>query len=95
VDVNKPLYNMTDPILRDPSSTGSHVFSPLHIASFYGHVSVVKALCEDRLKRLRANTASDGGVTAVQMAAEMGHVQIVKILLERPEVEMACKTDSL
>jgi ankyrin repeat protein len=89
VDVNKPVYNMTYPILRDPYFTGSHAFNPLHIASFYGHVSVVKALCEDRLRRLRANTASEGGVTAVQMAAEMGHVQIVKILLERPEVEIA------
>jgi len=89
VDVNKEFYNMKDPILRDLWSTGSNVFSPLHIASFYGHVSVVKALCEDRLRRLRANTASEGGVTAVQTAAEMGHVQIVKILLERAEVQIA------
>jgi ankyrin repeat protein len=89
VDVNKEFYNMKDPILRDLWSTGSNVFSPLHIASFYGHVRVVKALCEDRLRRLRANTASEGGVTAVQMAAEMGHVQIVKILLERAEVQIA------
>ncbi len=88
VDVNKPLYNMTDPILRDPCSTGSDVFNPLQIASFYGHVRVVKALCEDTLRRLRANTASEGGVTAVQMAAEMGHARIVKILLKRPEVKI-------
>jgi hypothetical protein len=73
--VNKPVYNMTYPTLRDPCSTGSHVFNSLHIASFNGHVSVVKALCEDRLSRLRANTASKGGVTADQMVAEMGHVQ--------------------
>ncbi|CAK9233044.1 unnamed protein product [Sphagnum troendelagicum] len=53
VDVNKPVYNMTDPILRDACSTGSHVFNPLHIASFYGH----------------------------------GHDDLVKILLERHEVE--------
>jgi ankyrin repeat protein len=82
VDVNKPVYNMTDPILRDPSSTGSHVFSPLHIDE-------VKVICEERLRRSRANTASEGGVTAVEMAADMGHVQIVKILLERSEVEIA------
>jgi ankyrin repeat protein len=63
-------------------------FSPLHLASLFGHESVVKALCEDPTGRLRANMedGSGRGITALQIATEMKHDEIVKTLLERPEV---------
>jgi hypothetical protein len=61
-------------------------FSPLHLASIFGHPRVVKALCEDRKGHLRADTEILGGKTALQVATEMKHGEIVKTLLERPEV---------
>jgi hypothetical protein len=60
--------------------------SPLQLASLGGHTSVVKALCEDTKGRLRANAENRAGITAIQIATEMKHDEIVKILLERPEV---------
>jgi len=60
--------------------------TPLHLASLFGHTSVVKALCEDTKGRLRANTENYNGITALQIATEMKHVEIVKTLQERPEV---------
>jgi hypothetical protein len=62
-------------------------FSPLHLASLYGRARVVKALCEDTKGRLRAHTENEKGITALQIAMEKGHAEIVKTLLERPEVE--------
>jgi ankyrin repeat protein len=61
-------------------------FSPLHFASLFGHTSVVKALCKDTKGRLRANTENRRGITALQIATEMKYDEIVKTLLERPEV---------
>jgi hypothetical protein len=61
-------------------------FNPLHLASRFGHASVVKALCEDTTGRLRADTETEGGITALQLATEKGHAEIMKTLLERPEV---------
>jgi hypothetical protein len=61
-------------------------FSPLHLASLFGHASVVKALCEDTKGRLRADAENRRGITALQIATEMKRHQIVKTLLERPEV---------
>jgi ankyrin repeat protein len=88
VDVNILKQEILDDA-QDRSSFGEE-FNPLHLASIYGHASVVQALCEDRERRLQVNFESKpAGVKAVQMAAEMGHVQVVKILLERPEVEIA------
>jgi ankyrin repeat protein len=46
----------------------------------------VKALCEDTKRRLRANIENLWGITALQIATEMKHDEIVKTLLERPEV---------
>ncbi|CAN5974089.1 unnamed protein product [Sphagnum jensenii] len=85
------VNTLNQEILDDAQNRSSfgEKFNPLHLASIYGHTSVVQALCEDRKRRLEVNNKSDAGVTAVQMAARMGHVQIVKILLERPEVEIA------
>jgi hypothetical protein len=84
VDVNAvkfiPLYHEHGKHLY-----GFH-FSPLHLASLFGHASVVKALCEDTKGRLRADTYNPWGKTALQIATEMEDDQIVKTLLERPEV---------
>ncbi len=46
----------------------------------------MKALCEDTKGRFRANTEYRNGITALQIATEMKHDEIVKTLLERPEV---------
>jgi ankyrin repeat protein len=61
-------------------------FSPLHLASLLGHASVVKALCEDTTGRLRANIENGSGITAFQMATEMKYDEIMRTLLQRPEV---------
>jgi ankyrin repeat protein len=87
VDVNTLKQEILDDA-QNRSSFGGE-FNPLHLASIYGHASVVQALCEDRKNRLQVNIESDARVTAVQMAVEMGHVQIVNILRNRPEVDIA------
>jgi len=71
---------------RDEFKRSSFKISPLHLASLLGHASVVKALCEDTRGRLRPTTEIKGGITALQIATEMKHDEIVKTLLERPEV---------
>jgi ankyrin repeat protein len=55
------------------------MFSPLRLASVFGHASVVKALCEDT----RANTVNWWG--AFQIATEQENHEIVLTLLKRPE----------
>jgi len=64
---------------------GAH-FSPLHLDSLFGHASVVKALYEDTKGRSTANTENRWGITALQTAREMKRDEIMKTLLERPEV---------
>jgi hypothetical protein len=73
---------------RDKLRRYSYYTTPLHLASLLGHASVVKALCEDTRGRLRANMedGSGRGITALQIATEMKHDEIVKTLLERTEV---------
>jgi hypothetical protein len=84
VDVNAlNLFPVTNEHNTKPY--GLH-FSPLHLASLCGHTSVVKALCEDTKGRLKANTENPSGITALQIATEMKHDEIVKTLPERPEV---------
>jgi hypothetical protein len=98
LDVVKELLNSKKPVdvnvLRqiplglkyDTRKYKYFCFSPLHLASLFGHASVVKFLCEDTEGRLRANTESEEGITALQLAMENGHAEIVKTLQERPEV---------
>jgi hypothetical protein len=98
LDVVKELLNSKKPVdvnvLRqiplglkyDTRKYKYFCFSPLHLASLFGHESVVKFLSEDTEGRLRANTESWEGKTALQLAMENGHAEIVKTLLERPEV---------
>ncbi|CAK9269408.1 unnamed protein product [Sphagnum jensenii] len=61
-------------------------FTPLQLASLYGHRSVVQALCNDEKGRLRATIENDEGVAALQIATEMRDDEIVKILTDVPEV---------
>jgi ankyrin repeat protein len=58
-------------------------FTPLQLASLYGHISVVNLLKE----RLEATIEYDTGVKALQIATEMRRDEIVKILMDIPEVE--------
>jgi hypothetical protein len=98
LDVVKELLNTKKPVdvnalkgiplgrKHDINNYSNFDFSPLHLASLFGHASVVKFLCEDTEGRLRANTESEEGITALQLAMENGHAEIVKTLQERPEV---------
>jgi hypothetical protein len=74
-------------ILDDPQDSLSFgkAFNPLHLASFYGHVKVVQALC--KATTLRANTESGAGMTAVQIAKRRGHAEIEDFLLDRTDVQ--------
>jgi ankyrin repeat protein len=85
VDVNA-LESIPVGLKNDISKYDHFYFSPLHLASLFGHASVVKALCENTTGRLRADTETEGGITALQLATEKGHAEIMKTLLERPEV---------
>jgi hypothetical protein len=62
-------------------------FTPLQLASLYGHISVVNALCDDPKGRLGATIENNSGVTALQIATEMKRDEIMKILTDLPEVE--------
>jgi len=92
VDVNAqksiPLGYKLYKLARNNFGHFSGPLSPLHLASIFGHTSVVEALCEDTTGRLRANIEdrSGRGITPLQIATEMKHDEIEKTLLERPDV---------
>jgi hypothetical protein len=74
----------------DGSDIGSFCkvfFTPLQLASLYGHISVVQLL----EKRLEATIEYDTGVTALQIATKVRRDEIVKILTDIPEVEKDVK----
>jgi ankyrin repeat protein len=84
VDVNE-VKHLPLQLEHDISRYGE-TFSPLHLASLFGHGSVLKALCDDTKGRIRANIENLWGITALQIATKMKHDEIVKTLFERPEV---------
>jgi hypothetical protein len=91
VDVNAVKnIPMLDIGVRNESRYGLG-FSPLQLASLFGHTSVVQALCEDTKGRFKPNTENWSGITALQIATEKGDDETVKILLERPEVAKQMK----
>jgi hypothetical protein len=89
VDVNAVQYWHVDKSIR--RSYYGRFFTPLHLASFYGHTGVVNALCADPKQRLEAHTENNDGVTSLQIAMEMKHEEIGRILMARPEVEKDMK----
>jgi hypothetical protein len=89
VDVNAVQYWHVDESIR--RSYYGRSFTPLHLASFYGHTGVVNALCADPKKRLEAHTENKDGVSSLQIAVEMKHEEIERILMARPEVEKDMK----
>jgi ankyrin repeat protein len=66
-------------------------FTPLQLASLYGHASVVKMLCDDEKGGLGTTIENDRGITALQIATEMKRDKIVKILTENSEVGKSVK----
>ncbi|CAM6046252.1 unnamed protein product [Sphagnum compactum] len=58
-------------------------FTPLQLASLYGHRSVLKVLKE----RLEATIEYDTRVATLRVASEMRRDEIVKILIDIPEIE--------
>ncbi len=85
MDVNAVQYWHVDESIR--RSYYGRSFTPLHLASFYGHTGVVNALCADPKQRLKAHTENNDGVTSLQIAMELKHEEIARILMARPEVE--------
>jgi hypothetical protein len=83
MDVNKLQQEISDD-KHDRKSFGEE-FNPLHLASIYGHASVVQALCEQ--KTLRPNTESGAGMTAFEIAVTKWLIDIEKILLDRTDVQ--------
>jgi hypothetical protein len=62
-------------------------FTPLQLASLYGHTSVVELLEE----RLVATIEDDTGVQTLQIATKMRRDEILKILRDIPEVQKDLK----
>jgi ankyrin repeat protein len=62
-------------------------FTPLQLASLYGHTSVVELLEE----RLVATIEDDTGVQTLQIATKMRRDEILKILTDTPEIEKDLK----
>ncbi|CAM6008520.1 unnamed protein product [Sphagnum balticum] len=62
-------------------------FTPLQLASLYGHTSVVELLKE----RLEATIEYDTGVQTLQIATKVRRDEILKILTDTPEIEKDLK----
>ena len=58
----------------------------LHIASFIGHVEVVKHLLAH--PNIKVNLESSDGETPLSYGCEGGHVSVVQLLLKDPRVDV-------
>ena len=61
----------------------------LHLASKYGHEDIVESLLDNGAA---VNARTSGGFTALINASEGGHTRIVKLLLERPGIDIKMET---
>lgn len=59
--------------------TKSKGFNPLHEAAYYKNVSIVEELL--KTAKIPIDTKTDAGDTALHLAAEVGCIQIAKILI--------------
>ncbi|OAA59296.1 Ankyrin repeat-containing domain protein [Cordyceps fumosorosea ARSEF 2679] len=57
-------------------------YSPLDFASRQGHVNVVEAILEQELSAADIDQVSGDNITSMHAACIMGHVEIVKLLLQ-------------
>lgn len=65
-------------------------WTPLHYAAFEGRVELLERLLAAGAE---INAASPGDATALMLAARNGHVEVVRRLLRRPEVDLDAVND--
>ena len=65
----------------DPALRNTIFFTPLMVASFYGYVEIVACLLTHGRIPLDA-VDSLGGATALYWAADKGHAEVVRLLLQ-------------
>jgi len=58
-------------------------YTPLHIASTYGHIGIVNLLIE---KGTNINEKADNGATPLHLASKFGHKNIVELLIEKDAI---------
>ena len=59
-------------------------YTPLHVASHFGSVNMVKFLLEQpEEQKVRVDVQNELGYTPLHQAAQQGHSQIVNLLLEK------------
>ena len=59
-------------------------YTPLHVASHFGSVNMVKFLLDQpEEQKVRVDVQNELGYTPLHQAAQQGHSQIVNLLLER------------
>ena len=59
-------------------------YTPLHVASHFGSVNMVKFLLDQpEEQKVRVDVQNELGYTPLHQAAQQGHSQIVNLLLEK------------
>ena len=60
-------------------------YTPLHVASHFGSVNMVRFLLDQNTEeqRVRVDVQNELGYTPLHQAAQQGHSQIVNLLLEK------------
>ena len=74
----------------DPEfSYGERGLRPLHLASGFGHATIVKCLVEKF--KCNVNSKNYYGSTPLHLAAACGHLEVVKYLVSRKHVDPFCR----
>ena len=79
------LTSVTDEIDRDGPLLKAHSgdgWTPLHLAAFFGHADLAKALL-DRGADVNARSTNSMNNTPLHAAVAGGHLELVRLLLER------------